>query len=237
MLPAFGVTPAPAAPVTPGQETGELLNTREEQEETSVTRTFNRNAVPNSVRHLGSWFVVGQVLDERGQSTKMRYSPTTLGELRLHEPGDFSDMDVAVDAAEDHAWLDGVWLRLPRPYFVLAIPECYDFFDRLAKWVRPFAARLGGYWERPSGTKNVIGILRSDAEFEGGLAEYRETLQFPIREGLFPITGQPLHGLRHDPDSTNQQALATVLAGMRRDIDLLRRMSQCSYSFRQLYLF
>jgi hypothetical protein len=170
--------------------------------------------IPKSVRYTSNWLVT----EPRGDPGSMyfnRYSAVTLGPLHYEKQEDYTTLDQAAQAVEDHShWFDGVALRVRGPWAVLVIQNCLTPAGNVTKGVRQVIKRIGGYWEVTRDGQAIQGILHLShrQESRGGMiAGYPA---FLCREGVCGVTGNGVPGLMGDPMATDQEGFAAVLHEM-----------------------
>src|SRR5258706_211621 len=116
-------------------------------------------ALPRSLRELPRWFVTfAPEVRFPGRVPTANYSALTLQTLRWDEPSDFTTFERAARTAEDHALVNGVALKITKPYVAVIIQNCIGPEGRVPRWLRIAAKRIGGYWEIRQNWKDVVGI-------------------------------------------------------------------------------
>jgi hypothetical protein len=183
-----------------------------------------KSGIPGSLRRLPGWFLTGKVPLLPGRMTTTRYSPKTMAELRWDQYADFTTYDDAVDAMSGHPFLDGLGFKLTKPYLGVIIVNCIDELGHYPRWhFQEFARNVGGYWEKQSNGRDVLGILVCDTNLSFEFALYRGNIFAFIGEGVCVITGNALPGLAGDPALANAMELYRMYGRTnRRSEDLSR---------------
>jgi hypothetical protein len=133
----------------------------------------------------------------------------TLQTLRWDEPSDFTTFERAAQTAEDHASLNGVALKITKPYVAVIIQNCIGPEGRVPRWLRIAAKRIGGYWELRANQKDVVGILKCDTFTTSEFGTYYDRIVFYCLDGVCHITGRAIPGLEGDPELTNIAVLGS----------------------------
>lgn len=173
--------------------------------------------IPKCLRHNSRWFVT----EPRGDPDSVPhalYSAVTLEPLRYGNDRDYTILEWAIQAWEDHEhWFDGVACRVNHPVTVLYVQDCMTPRGHVTKEVREVIRRIGGYWERTRSGPDIQGILhlqerQERQESRGGIiAGHRVYL---CSEGICKVTGDGVPGFMGDPMQTNQEAFSAIIREM-----------------------
>ena len=118
----------------------------------SLVKTLDRykgppyGRVPRSLARLPIWFATESYQESpNSQSlpTKVRYSPVSLSPLRSEEVSDYSTFNTALEAIQDHFWLNGLGIRFAPPLLTIVIENCVRR-GKVEKSVRDLTKRIGG---------------------------------------------------------------------------------------------
>ncbi len=168
--------------------------------------TKRKIAIPKTLRELPMWFVTGHT-ESDDRVYKMRYSARTLSDLRWNQPSDFSGYDEALEAAEDHIWIEAVALRIAKPYIAITVFDALEAKGGLSENFLGFPKEVGGYWEKRSNRRDVLGILQAESVPHIGFGLFNGFQVFVSNDGVTEITGKAISKPARDPAMTNVKAL------------------------------
>jgi len=170
--------------------------------------------IPKCLRHLPIWFLT-EARGERGSMNFSQYSAVTLAPVRHRGPGDFTDLDTAIEVWQDHGhWFDGCGFRVTSPWVVLVIRGCVTATGNVSSRIRDAAKHVGGFWEVTRNGKDVQAVLAWSETLESRSSVFAGYPVYLCAEGVCGVTGRAVRGCGGNPMSTNTEAFSLVLHEM-----------------------